>query len=169
MLLGQIIERSSGMTLLEFAQKYLFNPLEITDYKWIKYFDGRTNAGGNLYLRPRDMAKIGYLFLKNGKYKGQQIISSEWIKLSTKPHSNLINRPYCYHWWTNKINYKGKDIKNYSAIGSGGQFIFIFPEMDMVIVSTAGNYGNWKATNQQIEIIYKYILPAVEKNDLLSY
>jgi CubicO group peptidase (beta-lactamase class C family) len=165
LLLGQVVEKASKMPLLKFAQKYLFEPLEITDYEWFKYFDGRINTGGNLCMKPRDMAKFGNLFLNNGKYKGKQIISEEWVKLSTQHHTNINNRNYAYHWWINSMNFKGKNIRAYSAQGLGGEFIFVFPGYKMVIVSTAGNYEDFQTAYQQLEMIYKYILPSIEEND----
>lgn len=162
LLLGQVVEAASNTSLLDFAQKYLFGPLEISDYKWFKYFDGRINTGGNLLLRPRDMARFGYLYLKNGQYKNKQILSEEWIKLSTKQQSDINDRFYGYHWWINRFRLKGNKIKAYSAQGLGGQFIFIFPDLDMVVISTAGNYNDNKVAYQTLEMIYKYILPAVK-------
>lgn len=85
-LLGGIIRNTSGLYADKFAEKYLFGPLGISDYRWGRHPDGTINTQGGLSLRPRDMAKIGYLFLKDGKWKGRQIVSQKWVSESTKGH-----------------------------------------------------------------------------------
>ena len=146
-LLGTILEKRSGLKLEEFAQHYLFEPLGISRYEW-GYFDtpaGKVlNAGGGLFLRPRDMAKLGYLFLKKGNWKGKQIVSAEWVEEATKeriktyPGSSL---GYGYYWWTDRFIINANTIETYQSIGWGGQYILVFPSLDMVVVFTAGNYS----------------------------
>lgn len=145
-LLGTILEKRSGLKLDEFTQRYLFKPLGISRYEW-KYFDtpaGKViNAGGGLFLRPRDMAKLGYLFLKKGNWQGKRIVSPEWIEEATReciktyPGSSI---GYGYGWWTDRFKIHGKTIEAYQSIGWGGQYVLVFPSLDMIVVFTAGNY-----------------------------
>jgi CubicO group peptidase (beta-lactamase class C family) len=166
-LLGTIIEKRSSLKIKEFAQKYLFGPLGISKYEW-GYLDqaGKVpDSQGGLYLRPRDMAKSGYLFLKKGNWEGKQIISSKWIEEATSEHIKLspgIQTGYGHQWWLYKFEINNKIIEAYSAIGRGGQHIFVFPSLDAVVVLTAGNYfvrpGSIIITNSMVN---HYILPAI--------
>ena len=145
-LLGSILEKRSGLKLNEFARKYLLEPLGISQYEW-KYFDtpsGKViNAGGGLYLRPRDMAKLGYLFLKKGNWQGKQIVSPEWVEEATKDHIEVYPGSgigYGYGWWRDAFKIDRNLIDAYQSIGWGGQYVLVFPSLDMVVVLTAGNY-----------------------------
>ena len=82
--LGEVIREASDMRMDDFAERYLFGPLGITEYEWDHINSDMIHASGNLKLRPRDMAKFGYLYLNGGAWKGQQIISQEWVEKSTK-------------------------------------------------------------------------------------
>jgi CubicO group peptidase (beta-lactamase class C family) len=85
-LLSAIIQESSGMKTLEFAKKYLFDPLGIIDYDWAESPEGTNSGYSGLRLHPKDMAKIGLLYLNQGKWENKQIISAQWIKASTRPY-----------------------------------------------------------------------------------
>ncbi len=89
-LLGEVVRRGSGMDIDEFSGKFLFTPLGISDYSWDKFPDGTIQTDGGLHLRPRDMAKIGYMMLKNGKWQEKQIISRDWVEESTKTHIDAV-------------------------------------------------------------------------------
>lgn len=134
-LLSVIIQRATNMRTLDFARKYLFGPLGITDVKW------RTNTQGvdigfmGMRLTPHDMAKIGWLYLNKGSWDGRQIISAKWIEASTKEHiSGTLASGYGYQWWIDSSEY-------YLAAGYGGQFIFVVPEKNMVVVFTSDPDG----------------------------
>ena len=87
--LGEVIKKTSGLRIDDFSEKYLFSPLGITDYQWDHINPDVIHASGNLKLRPRDMAKFGYLFLNGGTWKGEQIIPAEWIKTSTSAQVSI--------------------------------------------------------------------------------
>jgi CubicO group peptidase (beta-lactamase class C family) len=145
-LLGVMLERRSSLSINEFAQKYLFGPLGISKYE-LGYLDKLRkvpNSGGGLFLRPRDMAKLGYLFLRKGIWKGEQIVSAKWVEEATREQVKagpLWITGYGYQWWLHKYGIEGKTVEGYAAWGWGGQFIFVFPILDAVIVFTAGNYS----------------------------
>ncbi len=84
MLLGEILKTATGYYADEFAEEFLFGPLGITDYRWKKLHGGTINTAWGLELTPRDMAKIGYMILKDGKWRGSRIVSSTWVRESTK-------------------------------------------------------------------------------------
>ena len=153
-LLSAIVQKTSGMNTLDFADRYLFKPLGISDFKWTLDPAGTPAGGAGLHLRPRDMAKLGYLYLRKGQWDGQQIVSSEWVEKATQTHADLdvnVHFEYGYHWFTHPA------MVGYAALGDLGQIILVIPESDLVIVTTA-------ATEESIfELIEQYILPAVQK------
>jgi len=156
-LLGAVVAYTSGMPADEFAEKFLFELIGITDSHWINTSNtGELAAGWGLFLKPRDMARFGQLYLNKGIHEGKQIISSEWVEQSTQNKVEEIG--YAYHWWCHTFNVGGQIIKTYAADGNGGQMIFVVDELNMVVVFTA---GHWNRTGSrpwyQME---NYILPA---------
>jgi hypothetical protein len=95
------------------------------------YYDG----WGDLSLLPQDMAKIGFLFLNNGQWDGKQIVSTKWIEEASRAHMDTGDDPYGYGWWIDPA-VEGA----YRADGRGGQFIFVLPEWNMVVVTTGGGF-----------------------------
>ena len=86
------------------------------------------------------MAKFGQLYLNNGKGNGKQIVSEKWVKESTQPHTKTTSGAYGYQWWLRSFDVNDRQTDSFYAIGNAGQFIFVFPELEMVVVSTAQNY-----------------------------
>jgi CubicO group peptidase (beta-lactamase class C family) len=159
-ILGEILKRSVGVPGDKYAEEYLFKPLGITVYDWPTTPDGLLKTGGGLALRSRDMAKFGQLYLKNGKWNGKQIVPEKWVKESTYPHICTTSGSYGYQWWLRSFSVNDRQIDSFYAIGNAGQFIFIFPELDMIVVSTAQNYDRgW--SRRFYEMVSSYILPAV--------
>jgi CubicO group peptidase (beta-lactamase class C family) len=128
-----------------FAERYLFSPLGITDYFWQKVGNGAVNTYGGLRLRPRDMAKIGQLFLDGGRWQGQQVVSEEWVAESTKLRIGnafpgwVKADGYGYQWWLETFEVGPRRYSSYSARGRGGQYIIVVPELKLVVVVTSWN------------------------------
>ena len=166
-ILGEILKNATGMDMDEFARKYLFEPLKIDSASWWRYPNGRLETASSLSMTPRDMLKFGVLYLNNGNWNGEQIISREWVEKSAAVYKNNvgINLPiedsglnaYGYTWWLKEVNYQGGTVKMYRANGWGGQTIMIIPELDMVLVFTG---GNWATYSNLFKILTDYILPA---------
>jgi CubicO group peptidase (beta-lactamase class C family) len=157
------------MSTLEFGDKHLFKPLGIQKPVWRKGIDGYTRGGYGLNMRSRDMAKIGYLYLQNGVWDNNQIIPAKWIKESTQKHNtvsvNLTQKknPYGYQWWvasTNDFFFRGHS--GFSAVGLGGQYIDVIPDLDIVIVATANAFG-YKKEDKHKGIAASFIVPSVLK------
>jgi CubicO group peptidase (beta-lactamase class C family) len=161
--LGHIIENQSGMRLDQFAEQNLFEPLGIINYKWKTSGDGRiSGGGGELYLRPRDMAKIGLTMLNNGVWNGTQVIPENWVVQSGQ---NFITLPgpytgYGFLWWKQTFTKNGSPVNVYFASGNGGQEIFVIPSEQMVVVFTQGNQDT-SIGIQDMDMINNYILPAI--------
>lgn len=158
-LLGEIVFKATGIKPDVFADQYLFSKLGIVNRTWAKFSNGVVFVSGDLKIRPRDMAKFGYLYLKNGVWNGQQVISKEWINKSTEEFIAVNNNwKYGYKWWLRNYSINGNNHFSYSARGWGGQQITVFPELDIILVFTGGNY----ATGDPVDmIIIDYILPSV--------
>lgn len=155
-LLGEIIHRVSGMPADKFAEANLFAPLGISNDYWLKYSNGVVQTGGGLWLRPYDMAKIGYLYLNGGRWNGKQIVSEDWIRASIEQRAP--DRSYGYQWWLGGLNVGGHQFPAYGAQGRGGQIIIVFPELQMVAVFTGWNDG--PLGEQPFDMLKRYILPA---------
>lgn len=159
-LLGEIIHVTSGLRMDNFAEEVLFDPLGITEFQWDYITPSVVHASGNLQLRPRDLAKFGYLFLNGGKWNGEQIISEEWTKDSTTPQVSVSSSfGYGYQWWTSTYYSGGKSFEAFRALGWGGQEINVFPDLNMVVVFTGGNYVE---ADPNSEILSRFILAALE-------
>jgi CubicO group peptidase (beta-lactamase class C family) len=159
--LGAIIKRASHMEVAEFAEKYLFAPLDIEDYHLQAYPDGTTDTDGNLALRPRDLTKIGQMFLDNGRYKGAQIVSEEWVQESmVRRVEQPDQRWYGYQWWHMDFEMDGKTIAAIHSSGWGGQYVFIFPELDLIVVAHGANFDDFREEGP-FRMLKNYILPAV--------
>lgn len=159
-LLGEVIRAATGERMDHFAEENLFEPLGITTFEWDYISPYMVHASGNLKLRPRDLAKFGYLFLNEGEWDGERIISEEWIRESTKERISLsATDGYGYQWWLSTYRAGAETFEAFYAAGWGGQEIVVFPSLDMVVVFTGGNYVD---AEPSAEILSKYILPAVE-------
>jgi CubicO group peptidase (beta-lactamase class C family) len=159
-LLGGIVKNTSGLYIDKFAEQYLFTPLGIWDYRWDKFPDGNIQTDGGLSLRPRDMAKIGYMVMKNGKWKDRQIVPEEWIIESTKKHIDGRGIGYGYQWWIGQTPINNQTIKVLFASGHGGQKIFILPDLDLVAVFTSRVF-NSKGHSAPEGFLLKYIIPSI--------
>ena len=160
-LLGEIIRKSTGMYADKFAEKYFFGPLGISEYDWYRHDDGTIQSGGGLLLRPRDMAKIGYMMLKNGNWKGKQIVSRKWAQESTKAQVSAGLYGYGYQWWRGQTIANNQVIDVYWAWGLGGQFMFVFSAMDIVAVFNAKVWKNPGNSKRAFNMLTQYIIPAV--------
>jgi CubicO group peptidase (beta-lactamase class C family) len=150
-LVTAIMRKATGRPLDEFAREVLFEPLGITGVEW-KRRKGDTDAGGGLRLRPRDMAKIGQLVLGGGRWKGRQIVSKAWIDASMTPRFEASTAYfYGYLWWLGRSLHSGREVHWAGALGRGGQSIRIVPELDLVVVVTAGYYQDYSPQAFQVQ------------------
>jgi CubicO group peptidase (beta-lactamase class C family) len=141
--LAEMIRLQSEKNLLDFAAAYLFEPLGINEYHWEKLTREYYFASGGLSLRPRDMAKIGSLFLNNGTWQGRQIINEEWIEASTKsyvvPNINITSG-YGFQWWVESANVNGNQIDYFMSAGYGEQYMAVVPALDLIIIINGGYF-----------------------------
>jgi CubicO group peptidase (beta-lactamase class C family) len=139
MILGRIFEQATGQDIEEYAAKHLFRPLGIEHYFWKRTPDGGADTEGGLYLDPHDLARIAYLFHKNGAWEGKQIVTPDWVKQSLTPATTVsaaTGVKYGFKWWLYPTAFGGS--------GFGGQKPLVIPEYDLVIVFTAWNINGEK-------------------------
>jgi CubicO group peptidase (beta-lactamase class C family) len=152
-LLSMVLTEKTGLRASEYAKEHLFMPLGIKGYIWGSY-DGYTLGTTGLMITARDLAKIGYLILKKGKWDGKQILSEEWITRATSgqttTNERYVNEPLCYGygWWMFRIH----NLQAIAALGSFGQQLIVVPELALIVVMTGGS----------LDILRDVILPAIE-------
>lgn len=138
--LGLLLEERTGMSLQEYARQKLFEPLGIRDWEWGADLRGRTRASSGLRLRPRDMARFGRLLLDGGRWQGRQLVPATWVHAALAPCAP--GGAYGYHWWSGSVWISGKEVGWNGALGNGGQRLFIVPALNLVVVTTAGEYND---------------------------
>ena len=160
-LLSAIIQKLTGMSADNYAKEHLFKPLGINNSKWYEDRKGISLGADGLRITSYDMLKFGNLFLNNGCLDGKQIISSKWIKESTRPlyktYDNIGH--YGYHWWVSSFNNKDLEINYYFALGYGGQNIIIVPDFNLVVVFTSSMYNS---SLSPLLYFKEFILKAIE-------
>jgi CubicO group peptidase (beta-lactamase class C family) len=155
-LLSAIIQQATGMSAAEFAREHLFGPLGIHDVEWPANPQGISIGWGEMHLRPHDMAKIGYLYLNEGQWDGEQIVPADWVRASTRKHiAGTLQEGYGYQWW---VAEQGP----YMALGYAGQYIVVVPEHELVVVFTSDLAEEDFYVPQ--ELLNEYIIPAVESS-----
>jgi CubicO group peptidase (beta-lactamase class C family) len=162
-LISYAVERLTNQTLAQWAKERLFEPLGIVDYYWGSDDKGSTMGAFGLYLKPRDMAKIGQMVLEHGRWKGVQVVDSDWVAISTQKQvetGDHATEPYIYHygyyWWI---------IPRWNAIaawGSGGSYIFIMPDKELVIVMTSMPDVDGDLFNQNLPSFEELISPLLK-------
>ena len=146
-----IIQAATGMDLARFAQQELFDPLGIRQPAWDRSPAGDPIGGWGLRLTPRDMAKLGYLFLNGGTWDGQQLVPADWVRTATAKHIDAApGWSYGYLWWVDT------QVPLFAALGRYGQAIYIIPSHDLVVVFTARMDDN----ALEMRLVKEYIVPA---------
>jgi len=165
-LLSVIISKAAEMSTKEFAEKYFFGPLKIRVGGWDKDPQGNYMGGNNMALKPRDLLKIGQLMLDEGVYNDEQIVSKNWIEESfgTYTYSNYNPYGYGYQWWNQKIG----GYQTFFAWGNGGQYIFVIPEIEAVVVITSSTLNTTPRRsykNTIFPLLEEQIIPFLKDED----
>lgn len=164
-LLSSILEKTTGMSAREYANQELFAPLGITPISegdWWPDPQKITIAGYGLHLKPADMAKLGLLYLQNGKWDGQQIIPAQWVKASTTQHVQKEDGSGYGYLWT-----VYPQSSHYAALGLGGQQIHVYPAQNLVVVMTS-NLESYAEAPEIERLLNSFILPAVKSESALA-
>jgi len=141
-IVASVVRRATGTDIEEYAAKHLFAPLGITHWFWKRSSSGLIDTEGGLYLEARDLAKLWYLFLNDGKWDGKQVVSSEWVKTSVAPFipvSSAPNAPsYGLAWWLYPTGKPSAPLY-WAGSGFGGQIPVAMTEQDMIVVFNGWN------------------------------
>lgn len=159
--LGYIISQRSGMALDAYANAWLFGPLGIQQSGWRRSPDGAATGGGGLRLRPRDAAKLGQLYLNGGTWNGTRVVPAEWVQRSQQRINRIGADFYGYLWWKRQLRLTSGTVETYFTSGNGGNYIFVVPSLDLVVVFTGSNY-NSPLGDQPFAILADRVLPAVQ-------
>ncbi|MGW8267785.1 MAG: serine hydrolase [Longimicrobiales bacterium] len=164
--LCQMVARAAGITVDRFADETLFGPMGVSNYNFPHHFTGMTVCHGDIYITPRDMAKFGSLYLNQGVWRGDRILSREWVQKSLEPLVSV--RPfnlgwaadYGYLWWLNDYAVAGTTFSTFKALGWGGQEIWVVPGSDLVVVFTGANYTINPPCD---ELMTRYVFPSLRE------
>jgi len=145
-LIGKITENSTKQSLHDYARKVLFDPLGLGATDLRSGRDGEGNFASGLAMRPRDLARIGQMLLDGGKAGERQVVPAAWLEDSIKPAARINDRRhYGYHWYHGYAPYESSEgarrARWIGATGNGGQRLIVFPDLELVVVITAGNYN----------------------------
>jgi len=154
-LMGAVLAHATGMSLHQYAKTRLFDPLGINVERWGRDAQGYFTGGHNFYITPREMARFGQLILDRGAHNGEQLVPPAWIDAMTSPHGSP--NYYGYYWWLD-ANLAGHG--GFRAWGWGKQFIYVFPNDDLVVVLTHDTKGNVADTDLN-QFVRDYVLAAI--------
>jgi CubicO group peptidase (beta-lactamase class C family) len=166
-LLGYLLEQAYGKSGDAIAREKLLEPLGIENFDFRASSSGLLAYASGMRLTPRDMARFGLLYLNQGKWEGKQLLPQNWVVDSLTPHiESDWTAGYGYQWWINRFESSDFSMWVPSAVGNGGQRIFILQPLNMVIVITAGNYNMGNVPLSGIRILEESIFPAAGMSDM---
>ncbi|MGY5798545.1 serine hydrolase domain-containing protein [Rheinheimera faecalis] len=149
-----LIQRELKQLLQPWAKQQLFDKLGFSQYRWDTQPDGIPEGSARLWLRPRDMLKLGVLYLQQGQWQGEQLLPSDWVQRMTSRQATGPAGDYGYYFWLRQQD----GVSYYTAEGDGGQYIAVFPTLDMVLVLTQGNYLQWPVYKAQADRIIQQLI-----------
>lgn len=166
--IGQALENATGIPMADYADQYLFYPMDIFDAIWARSPTGLPIGGSGLYLKIRDQLKFGQLFVNGGTWDGQQLISAGWVADSTARRVDIsswatYSEAYGFQWWLGDFRHRQQIIEAWITAGYGGQYTFCIPDLDLVIAFTGHNYENGDAVVLLYEIVEDLVIASVEQ------
>ena len=164
-LLGHLIAKGTGETLLAYCRRVLFDPMGVGPADWAKGQDGEFRAASGLRLLPGDLLKIGQLVLAGGVWSGHQIVPGDWLKRALTPAVTIADgRRYGYHWYlgASPAGASQRWQRWVGGIGWGGQRLYVFPELDLVVAQHCGNYHKSITEQSRINgvVLTEVVLPS---------
>jgi CubicO group peptidase (beta-lactamase class C family) len=165
-LVGAALTTSTQTWLPQWFDSTVARPLQFGTYYWNLMPTGEGYMGGGAFVRPRDLLKLGQAYLDGGEWNGRRIVDASWVALSTAPHSPPTDATSGtfdgYAWHLGTLHVGDRSYREYNAGGNGGQLLIVIPDLDMTIVFTAGNYGQYGVWGKFLtQIVPQEIIPAV--------
>ena len=156
-----VIGRATGESPVELFDRLVARPMKIDHYLWPLNRAGQPYGAGGASFNARDFLKLGQLMLNGGTWNGRRILSRDYVNRSTSPLYPLGRFQFGYLWWIHDYPYKDRTVRAFWAGGNGGQAVVVVPELDLVIATFGPNYFSAGGYYVQLDVIPKYILPAV--------
>ncbi len=159
--LSVILTRATGMTAQGFANKYLFGPMGLKVNDWNTFQGAYTDGARGIRIKPVDLARVGQLVLNDGVWEGERIVSEEWLTQSTQPYIEGNQEDhYGYLWWLNESGF-------YAGIGYGGQYMYVVPWADLVVVFMSSNGSD--SVNIPPHLLWQYIFKSIVSKEALDH
>ena len=159
-----MVGRATGENQMYTFDRLVGGPMKIRRYEWGLDPAGNPYGGGGPWLLPRDFIKLGQLMLNGGVWEGHRVLSRDYAMRAISPLYHLRNITYGYLWWVEDLPYKNRIVRSFSARGAGGQTVWVIPELDLIIGTTAGSYASRVGMfGASTDLIARYILPAVRE------
>lgn len=162
-ILGDILNRRLPGGLENFAHEHLFGKLGISNYEWQHTPQRVANTAGGTQLTPLDFAKFGELYRNGGRWQGESVMPQDWVRESMRPliETTVPGNRYGYLWWHKRYDVGDRDYPVAYCTGNGGNKIFVFDDLPLVVVVTASAYGQRYMHSQVDEIMTRYVIPSV--------
>jgi CubicO group peptidase (beta-lactamase class C family) len=165
-LVGAGIAAGTKTWLPDLFDRSIARPLQFGHYYWNLMPTGEGYTGGGVFMRPRDLLKIGQLYLNGGAWNGKRIVSKEWVAASTRRQTgapdSVTSASDGYAWHRIQLKSGERTYREYEANGNGGQFLIVLPELDLVVVFTAGNYSAYNVWGRfRNDLVANTIIPAI--------
>ena len=166
-LLGGVVRNATGRRLTDLFQDWIAGPMQMRGYHMNLMPDDDLYLAGGIRMRPRDMLKLGQLYLNGGVWNGKRLVAKGWIDDSVTRHATFgPNHDYGYAWHLHTFRVDGRSYRGYAAEGNGGQFVIVVPQLDLVVAITAGNYGQSSVWYPLQDLVTKYVIPAALQRDV---
>lgn len=168
-LLGGMVRNATDRPLTELFQEWIAGPMQMRGHHINLMPDGDAYLAGGIRMRPRDMLKLGQLYLDGGVWNGKRLIDQRWIDASVARHTTFgPNHDYGHAWHLHDFRVGDHAYSGYAAEGNGGQFVIVVPELELVVAITAGNYGQFPVWYPLQELVTDYVIPAALQGDGVS-
>ena len=162
-LIGGIVRNTTHAWLPDYFDRYFARPLEFHRYHLNLTPTGEAYLGGGTHIRSRDELKLGQLYLNGGVWNGKRVVSKHWVNVSVAPHPMNAKGTDGYNWHTSSIKAGDRVYRQYEANGNGGQLLMVIPDLDLVVLFTAGNYSNYPVWRRfREELLPNYIISAIK-------
>ena len=162
-LAGGVVSRAAGRPLPELMHELLGAPLRMGRYYLPLTPNGDMYNGGGVRITLRDFARIGEMYLREGRWGDRQVLAPEWVGRATSPLHAMGDLRYGFYWYVVEYPHRGRTLRGYFAGGNGGQTLMVIPELDLVVAIFAGNYADYARTiGMQRTVVPRDLLPAVD-------
>ncbi|MDQ2889733.1 MAG: beta-lactamase family protein [Gemmatimonadota bacterium] len=156
-----VLAQRTGRWLPALFDEMVAQPLDITHYAINLTPTGEMYGGGGVHMTPRDLLKFGALYLNHGSWRGRRVVSPEWVRESTSKQVSAPTGADGFAWHLYTLTANGRSYREYEANGNGGQFLIVLPELDIAVVFTAGNYGQYGIWRKfRDELMPRYVISA---------